>query len=128
MTQDAKYGGLKLTGKAYDVFKGREIVLGILEKDHLEHRKGKGKGKETEYEYDRVLFEKLRKERKELADKASLPPYVIFSDKTLIEMAALFPRSGESLLHIYGVGSVKSKKYGTIFLDIIDGYCRDHHK
>jgi len=126
MTQDAKYGGLKLTGKAYDVFKGREIVLGILEEEHIERRKGKGR--ETEYEYDRVLFEKLRKERKELADKASLPPYVIFSDKTLIEMAALFPRSGESLLHIYGVGSVKHKKYGTIFLDIIDGYCREHHK
>ena len=126
MTQDAKYGGLKLTGKAYDVFKGREIVLGILEEEHIEDRKGKGR--ETEYEYDRVLFEKLRKKRKELADKASLPPYVIFSDKTLIEMAALFPRSGESLLRIHGVGPVKSKKYGTIFLDIIDRYCREHHK
>ena len=126
MTQDAKYGGLKLTGKAYDVFKGRETVLGILEEEHIEDRKGKGR--ETEYEYDRVLFEKLRKKRKELADKASLPPYVIFSDKTLIEMAALFPRSGESLLRIHGVGPVKSKKYGTIFLDIIDRYCREHHK
>jgi len=126
MTQDAKYGGLKLTGKAYDVFKGRETILGILEEEHLEHRKEKKR--ETEYEYDRVLFEKLRKKRKELADKASLPPYVIFPDKTLIEMAVFFPRSEESLLRIHGVGSVKSKKYGTVFLNIIDQYCCDHHK
>ena len=126
MTQDAEYGGLKLAGKAYDVFKGSEIVLGILEEEHIEDRKGKER--ETEYEYDRVLFEKLRKKRKELADKAGIPPYVIFPDKTLIEMAAFSPRSEESLLHIHGVGPVKYKKYGTIFLDIIDGYCREHHK
>ena len=126
MTQNAEYGGLKLTGKAYDVFKGSEIVLGILEEEHIEERKGKGR--ETEYEYDRVLFEKLRKKRKELADKAGIPPYVIFPDKTLIEMAAFSPWSEESLLHIHGVGPVKYKKYGTIFLDIIDGYCREHHK
>ena len=126
MTQDAEYEGLKLAGKAYDVFKGSEIVLGILEEEHIEDRKGKGR--ETEHEYDSVLFEKLRKKRKELADKAGIPPYVIFPDKTLIEMAAFSPRSEESLLHIHGIGPVKYKKYGTIFLDIIDGYCREHHK
>jgi ATP-dependent DNA helicase RecQ len=125
VTQDAKYGGLKLTGKAYDVFKGREIVLGMLEEEHLED--SKGKGRETEYEYDRVLFEKLRKKRKELADKAGTPPYAIFPDKTLIEMTAFYPRSEESLLCIHGVGSVKHKKYGALFLDIIVGYCREHH-
>ncbi|MBE9547485.1 MAG: DNA helicase RecQ [Proteobacteria bacterium] len=124
MEQDTKYGGLKLTGKAYDVFKGREFVLGILEEEHIEDRKGKGK----EYDYDRVLFEKLRKKRKELADNAGIPPYVIFPDKTLIEMAAFFPRSEESLLRIHGVGSVKYKKYGAIFLDIIEQYYREHRK
>ena len=125
MIQDAKYGGLKLTGRVYDVFKGREIVLGMLEEEHLDY--SKEKGRETEYEYDRVLFGKLREKRKELADKAGVPPYVIFPDKTLIEMAAFYPLSEESLLCIHGVGSVKSKKYGSIFLDIIDGYCREHH-
>ncbi len=125
MIQDTKYGSLKLTGKAYDVLKGKEAVLGILEEEHLHDRKGKGK--KYEYEHDHVLFEKLRKKRKELADKAGLPPYVIFPDKTLIEMAAFFPRSEESLLRIHGVGAVKYSKYGTIFLNIINEYCRDHH-
>jgi len=124
MIQDAKYGGLKLTGRTYDVFKGREIVFGMLEED-LDY--SKEKGRETEYEYNRVLFDKLREKRKELADKAGVPPYVIFPDKTLIEMAAFYPRSEESLLCIHGVGSVKSQKYGSIFLNIIDGYCREHH-
>jgi len=42
-------------------------------------------------------------------------------------MAAFFPRSGESLLHIHGVGSVKYNKYGTIFMNIIDEYCQEHN-
>jgi ATP-dependent DNA helicase RecQ len=124
MVQDTKYGSLKLTEKAYDVFKG-EPVLGILEEERIHDRKGKGK--KYEYEHDNVLFEKLRKKRKELADKAGIPPYVIFPDKTLIEMAAHFPRSEESLLCVHGVGAVKYQKYGAIFIDIIDEYCRDHH-
>ena len=125
MIQDTKYGSLKLTRKAYDVLKGKESVSGILEEEHLNDRKREGK--KYEYEHDHVLFEKLRKKRKELADKAGLPPYVIFPDKTLIEMAAFFPRSGESLLRIHGVGAVKYSKYGAIFLNIINEYCRDHH-
>lgn len=121
--QDTKYGGLKLTDRAYDVFKGREIVLGMIEEEHIGHVKQKEI--ETEYEYDLVLFEKLRKMRKELADNAGVPPYVIFSDKTLIEMASFYPRSKESLLYIHGVGSVKHKKYGAYFLDIIDSHCNE---
>jgi len=125
IVQDTKYGSLKLTEKAYDVLKGRELVFGILEEEHFPDRKEKKK--KYEYEHDHVLFEKLRKRRKELADKAGIPPYVIFPDKTLIEMAAFFPRSGESLLHIHGVGSVKYNKYGTIFMNIIDEYCQEHN-
>ena len=125
IVQDTKYGSLKLTEKAYDVLKGRELVFGILEEEHFPDRKEKKK--KYEYEHDHVLFEKLRKRRKELADKAGIPPYVIFPDKTLIEMAAFFPRSRESLLHIHGVGSVKYNKYGTIFMNIIDEYCQEHN-
>lgn len=124
MIQDTKYGGLKLTGKAYDVFKGKEKVFGMIEEERVRYIKQKER--DSEYEYDRVLFEKLRKKRKELADKAGVPPYVIFSDKTLIEMAVFFPRSDESLLHIHGVGSVKHKKYGSYFLDIIGSYCDEN--
>ena len=77
-------------------------------------------------DYDRDLFEILRKERKQLADKSKVPPYVIFSDKTLIEMATFFPQSKQSMLDIHGVGAVKHDKYCQVFLDIIQEYCKTH--
>ncbi|HEX3033917.1 MAG TPA: RecQ family ATP-dependent DNA helicase, partial [Thermodesulfobacteriota bacterium] len=122
MVQDVEFGSLKLTKKAYDVFKGKEKVLGIIE----EERADLVQKQEGEQECDRVLFEMLRKKRKELADEANLPPYVIFSDKTLIEMAAFFPQSEESLLDIHGVGTAKLQKFGETFLKIICQYCDKH--
>lgn len=122
MTQDMEFGGLKLTKKAYNVFAGREAVLGMFEEEDVDY----AKTIEAEQEYDHILFEVLRKKRKELADKANLPPYVIFPDKTLIEMAVYFPQSKESLLDIYGLGFQKLERYGEIFLDIICQYCYDH--
>ena len=75
-------------------------------------------------EYDQELFDLLRNRRKQLATEANVPPYVIFSDKTLTEMATVFPQSKESLLNISGVGTVKLRKYGRIFLFLIQEYCR----
>ena len=74
-------------------------------------------------EYDQELFDLLRKRRKELADRDNVPPYVVFSDRTLIEMAIHFPRSKESLLSIYGVGQKKLQTYGLRLLSDITGYC-----
>lgn len=117
--QDDEFGSLKLTEKAYNVLKGKETVMGLIEEERVDFKREK----EIELEYDRGLFEILRKTRKEIADKANVPPYVIFPDKTLIEMAAYFPQSAESLLDIHGVGSAKFKKYGGLFLDLIVQYC-----
>lgn len=55
-----------------------------------------------------------------------LPPYVIFSDKTLVEMAAYYPQSRESLSKISGVGQVKLNQYGQAFLQVIGPYCKKH--
>ncbi|MGR3178427.1 MAG: DNA helicase RecQ [Candidatus Anammoxibacter sp.] len=122
MSLDMEYGGLKLTEKTYDVFKGKQIVLGVLEEERVDYKQAK----EDTKEYDTPLFETLRKKRKELADESDVPPYVIFPDKTLIEMAAFFPKSKESLLTIHGVGAEKLKKYGGIFLEIIRSHCNEH--
>ncbi len=121
MNQDVKHGSLKLAQKAYDVFKGAETVWGIIEEEQVLYKKKRV----SELDYDGDLFDKLRKKRKELADRGNMPPYIVFSDKTLIEMATYFPRSRESLLTIHGVGPVKYEKYGTAFLRIIDGYCSE---
>jgi ATP-dependent DNA helicase RecQ len=68
----------------------------------------------------------LRQKRKEIADEAGVPPYVIFSDKTLVEMAAYYPQSISSLLKISGVGQVKLQQYGETFVEVIQAYCTKH--
>jgi ATP-dependent DNA helicase RecQ len=73
------------------------------------------------------LFALLRQKRKDMADEAGVPPYVIFSDKTLVEMAAYYPQSVSSLLTISGVGQVKLRQYGEPFLEIIQAYCEKHN-
>lgn len=123
MTQDIEFGSLKLTPKAWDVFKGKETVQGKIEEERLQEKPGLT----SEQEYDRELFDLLRKKRKELADEANVPPYIIFPDTTLIEIAAYFPQSEESLLTMQGVGTAKLEKYGAIFLDLICRYCNAHH-
>ena len=123
LSQDMEYGSLKLTGKAWKVIKGEEKVFGKLEEDRV----GETGERDLGLEYDRELFEILRKERKRLADSSSVPPYVIFSDRTLVEMASFFPKSMDSLSAIHGLGAVKSEKYGSIFLEIVKEYCRAHN-
>lgn len=125
MIQDMEFGSLKLTEKAWDVFKGKETVRGRVEEEQPDSNAAEEPEKDPAY--DRNLFETLRKKRKELADQASIPPYVIFSDKSLIEMAAFFPQTRESLLDVHGVGELKAEKYGAIFLKIIKEYCHAHN-
>jgi len=69
--------------------------------------------------YDKKLFSKLRKLRKSIADEDGLPPYVVFSDATLIDMADMLPTSYGEMLAVNGVGQVKLDKYADDFLDII---------
>ena len=76
--------------------------------------------------YDNDLFELLRALRKQLADEQGIPPYIVFSDRSLRDMAALLPRSPEDMLSVSGVGEVKLQRYGKQFLDLIRRYCEEH--
>ena len=121
-----EHGSLKLTPKAWEVLRTKETVMGRLEEAKKE-KDGKSKReKEALASYDPPLFEALRKKRKELADQANLPPFTIFHDRTLKEMAARFPQTLESLSMIYGIGTAKIEKYGNIFLEIIRQYFATH--
>jgi ATP-dependent DNA helicase RecQ len=117
--QDMQYGSLKLTAKAWDVFRNQEQVFGKIEEDHLERRKDVRENQD----YDRELFDLLRKQRKALADAANLPPYAIFPDASLIDMATYFPQNTDNFLAMHGVGNVKLEHYGAIFIEIISRYC-----
>lgn len=118
--KDYEYGSLKLTGLGSDVLNGNFEVKGKLAAEEFNYKAQK----ETSLDYDKKLFELLKLKRKEIADKSSVPPYVIFPDKTLIEMAACFPQTEIYLSSIHGVGEKKLKKYGKIFLDVITRYCQ----
>ena len=72
--------------------------------------------------YDEVLFERLRVIRKRIAGENHVPPYVIFSDKTLHEMCVHFPKTASEMRMISGVGDVKLERYGEEFLKEIRSY------
>lgn len=123
MSQDPKYGGLRLTPAAYAVFKG-ERVEGVLPQQERAAPTVGGRPPD----YDFALFEKLRAKRTALAQATGMPPYVIFSDRSLVEMATYFPQSPESFANMYGVGQAKLEKYADEFLPIIQAYCAEHDR
>ena len=68
---------------------------------------------------ERLLFERLRAVRRELADAAGVPAYIVFGDKVLLEMVARRPSSPRELLQVPGVGEAKLERYGAAFLDVL---------
>jgi ATP-dependent DNA helicase RecQ len=78
--------------------------------------------KPLEEEFDKALFEDLRKLRMQLARKEGLPPYSIFHDRTLREMATRRPANPREMLDVVGVGEITFRKYGRFFLDLISSY------
>jgi ATP-dependent DNA helicase RecQ len=118
MLQDMEHGSLKLTPKAYAIFKG-EAVMGTVQEERQV-----AAVRPSLLDHDPALFAHLRAKRKELADAANVPPYVIFSDRSLVEMAAYFPQSRASFATMYGVGQAKLEKYADLFLSLIQTYCQ----
>jgi ATP-dependent DNA helicase RecQ len=72
------------------------------------------------------LFDQLRSLRRTLAQTESVPPYIIFSDRTLHEIAACCPDTSEELLKINGVGESKLSRYGSIFIEVVDAFLKAH--
>ncbi|WP_175621743.1 DNA helicase RecQ [Chryseobacterium schmidteae] len=70
------------------------------------------------------LFDQLRGTRREQAEKENVPPYVIFSDASLMELATYLPHNNDELNQISGFGAFKIEKYGGIFLSVIIEYCK----
>jgi len=121
--KDLEFGSLKVTKKGSEVLKSKRNIMGKLVAEEIKITARTV----TDIRYDKNLFEILRAKRKEIADNLGVPPYVIFPDKTLIEMAAYFPQTINELLTIHGVGKVKFDRYGKKFLIIITDYCRKNH-
>ncbi len=72
--------------------------------------------------FDKVLFEKLRLKRKEIADTLKIPPFIVFSDASLKDMCLKYPVNNKEFLNVSGVGEIKAEKYGAEFTGIIKNY------
>ncbi|RME45475.1 MAG: DNA helicase RecQ [Chloroflexi bacterium] len=116
-----EYGGLQVTDEGRAVLRGRKM-MGTLAP--IRRRAGTHQSIGIRPDYDPELFQQLRAKRRELAEAAAVPPYVIFSDRSLQEMATYFPQSREAFGRIYGVGRRKLERYADVFLSLIRAYCR----
>lgn len=98
--------------------------------DHIVDKRGEkesyGRAEAPAEGCDQQLFELLRILRKQIAQEQGIPPYVVFSDRSLHDMASIVPRSAETMLSVSGVGETKLERYGRRFLRLIDRYCSDH--
>jgi ATP-dependent DNA helicase RecQ len=107
----------KLTPIAIDILKSKQEVF--IKSDRLEVKKVSQKKKVTYFDdYDVEMFDKLRELRNQIARDNAVPPYVVFSDKTLKELSQSKPQSKEQMLLVHGIGEVKFQKYGKEFLNL----------
>ncbi|MCC2617576.1 DNA helicase RecQ [Aestuariibacter halophilus] len=116
-------GVLKLTEGARAVLKGEQPLT--LAVPRLTLNRGKA-AKATVKNYDRALFAKLKHLRKSLAEQEDIPPFVVFSDASLADMADKLPTSSAAFLDISGVGLTKLDRYGDAFLQVIRSHLDGH--
>ena len=122
-------GVLKVSDKGADFLKNPHSVM--LSKDH-EYESAGDEEEDSERPpanakaYDEKLFGMLKSLRKKIAHAKSIPPYVIFQDPSLEEMATTYPTTEQDLSQINGVGQGKVKKFGQEFLHLIIDYVDEH--
>ncbi|MDF2177840.1 DNA helicase RecQ [Aliiglaciecola sp. CAU 1673] len=113
ITQNAM---LKLNEAARWVLKGEQSVSLAVPRITLNlGRKSSSEGRN----HDKVLFAKLKRLRKAIAEEEEVPPFVVFNDMTLSQMAQLLPTNDAELLNVSGVGQSKLQRYGPAFLAAI---------
>ncbi len=114
------YGVIKLSAKGKDFIKNPHKFEMVQYRDFAEVQKQMEEGHtELVASYDEDLFEKLKKLRKQIAGQKGIPPYVIFQDPSLEDMATKYPFSIEEFQNITGVGKGKAEKFAAPFIEII---------
>lgn len=121
LDQEPTYQTLRVSPKAAAVLRGQERVWGVMREPARAVN-----GTRLNVEHDAILFERLRVLRKDMADLAGVPPYVIFNDRSLLEMSARLPQTADDLLNVHGVGQRKLEQFGKAFLEVIQRYCQEN--
>ena len=122
-----EYAIVKLTGKSDDIAQGQQRVIMKMAKEQERQVKESGTKKAKKGSLAGVslsgdeekLFEKLRSLRTEIARSEGVPPYIVFSDKTLVSMCVIKPQTKTQMLSVSGVGEFKFDKYGERFLGCV---------
>lgn len=123
LTQDfTRFGALSLSSAARPVLKGETTVTLGMPRNTVETVERTRKRAGSKKDYDQALFDKLRALRKQIADSAKLPPFVVFSDATLAEMSRRYPQNHLEMRQVTGVGDRKLQQYGDAFLAEIRQY------
>ncbi len=112
----SQQSSLCLTEASRSVLKAEEALM--LATPRLQNASYWKRQKVTQT-YDRALFTKLRTLRKEIADAEDIPPFIVFSDATLSELAKVKPQNDHQMLTISGIGDTKLARYGHPFLELI---------
>ncbi|TRO63883.1 RecQ family ATP-dependent DNA helicase [Christiangramia sabulilitoris] len=120
------YGVVKLTDKGHEYLKNP--VSFMMTEDHIFNDQTQDviKADKGAAAVDEQLVKMLKELRKKVAKKKDLPPFVIFQDPSLEDMALKYPISIDELSNIHGVGEGKAKKYGKEFVDLIARYVEDN--
>ncbi|MEP5621197.1 MAG: RQC domain-containing protein, partial [Hyphomicrobiales bacterium] len=122
----AQFGALILTEKSRTILRGEETIA--LRKDRnaaglKKTRTSRSASLADDLDQDdRLLFERLRRLRTQIARDQGVPPYVVFPDATLAGMASARPVTSDGLLDVSGVGQSKLEKYGEAFLDLVEAF------
>ena len=114
-----RYGALRMTEAARPILRGEAQIT--LRKDTIEKAVPRLAVKTLVAEEDASLLSALKAKRRALAEAAGVPAYVIFADRTLIEMAEKRPASLDQMMGITGVGAKKLESFGRAFLEVITG-------
>lgn len=114
--------------------KGIDFLIDPFPVDLVKDHEYDTEGEEEEIEketvntkaYDKVLFDMIKGLRKKVAKEKGLPPYVIFQDPSMEEMATVYPTTIDDLIKIVGVGESKARKFGKPFLELIGKYVEEN--
>ena len=114
-----EYPLLQWTDKSNAVIKGHEKVM--IRKKTVQHARA------FFVKHDLILFNKLSQLRRKISAEENVPAFVVFGDRTLIEMATHYPQTAAALSTLNGIGSTKLAKYGSRFLEVIVEYTQQHN-
>ncbi|MFM2376426.1 MAG: hypothetical protein RLZZ165_1523 [Bacteroidota bacterium] len=121
------YGVVKLSAKGNQYLAKPETLLLLKFQDFAELEKQREQAEAIAVEaFDQILFDKLKKLRKEIAQKKGIPPFVLFQDPSLEDMSIKYPITMDEFQNIIGVGKGKAEKFAKPFMEMIQKYVEEN--